>query len=79
MEQEGRMMARQQTCFTCAHYGECADLHYCGGVRWTEDSYEDEAAEDRDECYDSHDDGPDPYDQWAHDSEVWQEQADRRW
>ena len=73
------MANNRHTCATCAHYGQCADLYYCGGLRWTEESDEDNADEDRDEGYDSHDDGPDPYDQWEHDSEVWQEQADRRW
>jgi len=27
---------KRQTCDTCAHYGCCADLHNCGGMRWEE-------------------------------------------
>lgn len=69
-------MGMTSTCATCAHYGECADLHYCGGLRWTAEDDEDE---DEDEGCEEPDEGPDPYDQWEHDSEVWQEQADRRW
>lgn len=66
------MANNRHTCATCAHYGQCADLHYCGGSYWTADEDEDEDCEESDE-------GPDPYDQWEHDSEVWQEMADRGW
>ncbi len=27
-----RKVAR--TCYTCAHDGQCVDLHYCGGSCW---------------------------------------------
>lgn len=73
------MMAKtKQTCFTCAHYGECADLHYCGGTSWEQEEDEGDGDEE-DGGYESPYDGPDPYEQWEHDSEVWQGSADRRW
>ena len=65
------MMAIMHTCATCAHDGQCVDLHYCGGARWVPDEDDSDADEGG---Y-----GPDQYDQWEHDSELWQEQADRRW
>ena len=78
VEFEDAMMARRRrprparhTCANCAHDGCCADLHHCGGSCWAP------AEDEREDC-DPYD-GPDPYDQWLHDSEVWQEQADRRW
>jgi hypothetical protein len=59
-------MSARHTCATCAHYGECADLHHCGGSAWVE-------AEDEDgEGYDPREDGPDPYDQWLERSADWQ-------
>ena len=33
---EYEIMRRRDTCSTCAHYGCCDDLHYCGGLRWTD-------------------------------------------
>lgn len=66
------------SCSTCEHGGCCE--HYCGGAYWTPATYgEDDDLENRPEEPDPYEDGPDPYDKWEHDSEVWQEMADRKW
>ena len=59
-------MSARCTCATCAHYGECADLHYCGGSAWVE------AEADDGEEHDPREDGPDPYDEWLEASADWQ-------
>jgi len=30
------------TCATCAHDGQCVDLHYCGGMYWEDGREEDD-------------------------------------
>lgn len=30
------------TCATCAHDGQCVDLHYCGGTYWEDGREEDD-------------------------------------
>ncbi len=66
------MSKRVQNCANCAHNG-CCDTH-CGGAYWEAEEPGEDAVEDCDPY-----DGPDPYDQWLHDSEVWQESMDRRY
>lgn len=62
----------KRTCATCAYDGCCVDLHYCGGNCWK--PAEDEDGEGVE--HDPSEDWPDPYDQWLHDSDAWQ---DRNW
>lgn len=61
-------MARGHSCVNCAHNGQCADLPFCGGIYWEPES-EDDDTEQIDDY--------DPYEQWEHDSEVWQDMMDR--
>lgn len=71
-------MATNHTCATCAHDGCCDGLPNCGGRHWVEavdEDAKDESGAERDCAPDA---GPDPYDQWLHDSEAWQESMDRR-
>ena len=65
----------RHTFANCAHNGCCADLHFCGGLRWqAEEPDEGEAREERDpwEGYDERD---------AMDERAWayQRQMDEKW
>lgn len=65
----------RHTCANCAHNGQCADLHYCGGSYWqAEEPDEGEEREERDpwEGYDERD---------AMEERAWayQRQMDEKW
>jgi len=38
---------QRHTCANCAHNGQCADLHYCGGSYWQAE--EPDEGEERDD------------------------------
>ena len=43
-DQLAREGGGRRTCATCAHDGQCVDLHYCGGSCW--EAQEEEGGEE---------------------------------
>lgn len=42
-------MIHRKTCSTCAHDGQCVDMHYCGGSCWEQTEEESEQSMDYDD------------------------------
>lgn len=65
----------RHTCATCAHDGQCADLHFCGGAYWQ--------AEEPDEGEERDDGDPwEGYDEREAAEErgwIFQQQMDEKW
>ena len=73
IQKKGGEVKPNYSCSTCRHNGCCEQS--CGGTYWQADTPDED--EEHEEC-DPYD-GPDPYDQWLHDTEVYQEAMDRKY